>query len=189
MCSGSGAVRTVLNTLHHFGAPETVLVTGKPHVGTDNLVKILKRFRAHLTALGCDIRFNTRVSEFTTHEGRLTGLVTSSGDTLAASQVVLAPGHSAREMYDHLLSSGVELAAKPFAMGFRIEHPQRVIDELQYGEYGAALVEKGKGKVPVADYKFATHMDVNFAMVRTPLRCAAAAVFLHRTVSSSAIES
>lgn len=71
-------------------------------------------------------------------------------------------------MYEHLLESGVELAAKPFAMGFRIEHPQSAVNEVQYGTYGAALVEKGKGKVPVADYKLATKVDVNFAMVRFP---------------------
>lgn len=87
MQAAADAVRTVLNTLHHFGAPATVLVTGKPHVGTDNLVKILKRFRAHLIALGCDIRFSAKVARLTTSDGHVTGIVTEAGETISASKV------------------------------------------------------------------------------------------------------
>jgi uncharacterized protein len=76
-----------------------------------------------------------------------------AGEELRAEKVVLAPGHSARSLYRHLARLGVKLDAKPFAMGFRIEHPQDVIDKVQLGEEAARKVERGAGKVPVADYR------------------------------------
>ncbi|MEW5304163.1 MAG: hypothetical protein WDW36_006794 [Sanguina aurantia] len=146
--------RRVLSILHDHGAPESILVSGKPHLGTDKLINILKSFRKRLIALGVDVRFGTAVQELVLQDGTnaVVGVKTVAGDVIKASKVVLAIGHSARPMYDMLQRCGVHLSAKPFAMGLRIEHPQALIDELQYGKEEAAGVMRGKGTLPVADY-------------------------------------
>jgi hypothetical protein len=82
-----------------------------------------------------------------------------AGEVLKGSKVIIAPGHSAREMYKHLADIGVKLEPKPFSVGFRIEHPQALVDTAQYGEHIAAQVQRGRGKVPVADYRLAANVD------------------------------
>lgn len=156
-------VRQVLETFVKHGAPEHILYTGKPHLGTDGMVRILKSFRKSLTALGVDVRFNTRVVGFEVDRANapgikssvssLRGVLLDDGSCIKAEACVLAPGHSARELYQVLVELGAELLAKPFAVGFRLEHPQRLIDELQYGAVDADKVQRGKGTLPVADYK------------------------------------
>lgn len=173
----SDDVRTVLRSLVAFGAPPEILVTGKPHLGTDRLVRILRNAREYLVGRGADIRFGCTVDrvlfENTDDAGdgrsmRACGVVVrknSRGDTgserpgapetLKAKAVILAAGHSARNLMENLLTDGIELKYQPFAAGFRIEHPQALLNELQYGEDLASLAAKGKGPLPVADYRLA----------------------------------
>ncbi|KAG2425705.1 hypothetical protein HXX76_013547 [Chlamydomonas incerta] len=165
-------VRRVLQALVDFGAPESILVAGKPHLGTDALVRILKRFRAHLQAAGVEVRFGAQVKELVVQRGRCEGVRLTNGDEIRSSGVVLAVGHSARPLYRTLSAAGVHLTAKPFAVGFRIEHPQSLIDEIQYGAEDAAVVMRGKGRLPVADYSLVAEvMD----RLTTPAAAAAAA--------------
>ena len=146
-------VRQVLSTFVEHGAPEHILYTGKPHLGTDGMVRILKSFRKSLVELGVDIRFSTKVVGLDVKSGVLHGVVLEDGSRIDAEACVLAPGHSARDLYTHLAELGVDLEAKPFAVGFRLEHPQQFVNELQYGKEDAEKVLRGAGPLPVADYK------------------------------------
>ena len=164
----SAQVRTVLQTLVRFGAPERILYDGKPHLGTDNLVRLLKRFREELISLGTMIQWDSRVEGLLVENDgaadgedgcrRVVGVRLSNGEELRTDRVVLAAGHSARELYSELISCGATLTPKDFAVGFRIEHPQEVINEAQYGR---ELSEKhchkgGRGPLPPASYRLAT---------------------------------
>ncbi|CAM9747327.1 unnamed protein product [Ectocarpus sp. 6 AP-2014] len=150
-------VRKVLETLVAHGAPERILVDGKPHLGTDRLVRILRDMRAFLIERGATFRFDTKVEALLTRgggdRGAISGLKLADGSEILADRVILAVGHSARPLYERLLESGVSLEAKGIAVGFRIEHPQEMINELRYGAEIASMVDRGKGKVPVADYR------------------------------------
>ncbi|GAX77266.1 hypothetical protein CEUSTIGMA_g4712.t1 [Chlamydomonas eustigma] len=148
----SDPVRRVLQTLVDCGAPESILVSGKPHLGTERLVRLLKTFRSNLQALGVDVRFGTTVKDLMVQGSQCNGVVLDSGEEISSSAVVLAVGHSARSLYKMLHQRGVAITAKSFAMGFRIEHPQSLIDTIRYGAEDAAGVMRGKGKLPVADY-------------------------------------
>lgn len=149
-----------METLVHFGAPKNILVDGKPHLGTDRLIPLLRNFRQHLQGLGVTIKFGTRVDDLLVEEGRVVGVkVSDSKDKLQFNSqklgydgVVLAVGHSARDIYQMLLSHNMVLVPKDFAVGLRIEHPQELINRIQYSTL-ATEVCKGRGKVPVADYK------------------------------------
>lgn len=172
-------VRTVLETLVAFGAPEDILVNGKPHLGTDRLVRILRSAREALQSGGGAVLFGTKCTEVVFSGGAATGAVVcdaeSGGDArfLGADAVVLAPGHSARELYAQLRGAGVAMERKGFAVGFRVEHPQSLINAIQYREF-ARLVRTGRpstdrenaerngggdaalsGRLPVADYRLA----------------------------------
>ncbi|KAK3138772.1 hypothetical protein QOZ80_5AG0373260 [Eleusine coracana subsp. coracana] len=150
----------VMKTLVQFGAPPNILVDGKPHLGTDKLVPLLRNFRQHLTELGVTIRFNTRVDDLIVEDGQVKGIVVSDtklhpgsvNQKLPFDAVVLAVGHSARDTYSMLCKHNVDLSPKSFAVGLRIEHPQELINSIQYSEL-AAEVQKGRGRIPVADYK------------------------------------
>ncbi|CAM9754198.1 unnamed protein product [Pylaiella littoralis] len=150
-------VRKVLETLVAHGAPERILVDGKPHLGTDKLVRILRDLRAMLIERGATFRFDTKVEGFLTRgggeRGAIRGLKLAGGGEIVADRVILAVGHSARPVYERLLDSGVSLQAKGIAVGFRIEHPQEMINELRYGAEIASMVDRGRGKIPVADYR------------------------------------
>lgn len=153
-------VRHVLQVLYELGAPESVLVSGKPHLGTDRLVRILRAFRERLMSLGTEIHFNTRMTELIVQNGQVTGVKLADGSEIKASRVVLAVGHSARDVYLHLREHDVAMTAKPYSMGFRIEHPQALIDTIQYGERDASEhVLRGKGPIPVAEYRLAANFD------------------------------
>jgi uncharacterized FAD-dependent dehydrogenase len=130
---GGARVREVLERMVELGSPDRILIDGRPHLGTDRLVALLKAFRRALVELGCELRFETRVEDFVVDRGRILGVRLQGGETIEASDVILAAGHSARDMYRRLVASGVEVRSKEFAVGFRIEHPQALIDSLQYG--------------------------------------------------------
>ncbi|CAH1426620.1 unnamed protein product [Lactuca virosa] len=156
----SGSVLSVMKTLVRFGAPESILVDGKPHLGTDRLIPLLRNFRQHLQDLGVNIRFGSRVDDLIVENGHVVGVNVSdssgrlgfSSEKLGFDAVVLAVGHSARDVYQMLLSHNTELVPKDFAVGLRIEHPQELINSIQYSKL-ANEVLSGRGKIPVADYK------------------------------------
>ena len=145
-------IRTVLHTLVACGAPEDILISARPHIGTDLLRGVLTKARERLTALGGEVLFSHRVTGLSLRDGRVAGLTALTG---AGAQVVrintdavyLATGHSARDTYAWLREQAVPMAQKPFAMGVRVEHPQALIDRAQYGAQAA-----GAG-LPPADYK------------------------------------
>ncbi|PWA74883.1 FAD/NAD(P)-binding oxidoreductase family protein [Artemisia annua] len=156
----SGSVLSVMKTLVRFGAPESILVDGKPHLGTDRLIPLLRNFRQHLQEIGVNIRFGTRVDDLIVENGHVVGVNVSdssgssqfNSEKLGFDAVVLAVGHSARDVYQTLLSHNVELVPKDFAVGLRVEHPQELINSIQYSKL-ANEVRSGRGKIPVADYK------------------------------------
>ncbi len=147
--------RHVLETIVDLGGPEEILVKGKPHLGTNRLVALCKAFRQRLIEAGCSVRFGALVDEICVSESkgerRVDGVRLEDGEVVDADRVILAVGHSAREMYRHLASLDVALEPKPFAVGFRVEHRQELINDIQYGRY--ADMEG----LPTADYRLAAN--------------------------------
>ncbi|XP_076910870.1 uncharacterized protein LOC143568652 [Bidens hawaiensis] len=162
----SGSVLSVMKTLVRFGAPESILIDGKPHLGTDRLIPLLRNFRQHLQDLGVNIRFGTRVDDLIVENGHVVGVNVSdssgrlqfSSEKLGFDAVVLGVGHSARDVYQMLLSHNMELIPKDFAVGLRVEHPQELINIIQYSKL-ANEVRNGRGKIPVADYKVVEYVQ------------------------------
>lgn len=148
-------VKDVFKTFVEFGAPPEILQMGKPHLGTDRMVKILRNARYELEKMGCEIMFDETCRTVMVEDSKAVGVTTESGKTINAEAVVLATGHSSRALFEQLSNDGVLLEFQSFASGFRIEHPQELLNELQYGERFAKEVERGKGRIPVADYRVA----------------------------------
>lgn len=119
--------------LADFGVPARVLAEAKPHIGTDRLRLVLTRIREALRERGAEIRFGRRVRDLRVENGRVVGVTTDSGEEFRAGAVVLAAGHSARDVYEMLRDRGVALAPKGFAVGVRVEHPAEIIRHIQYG--------------------------------------------------------
>lgn len=149
----SPLVPEVLERLVEVGAPPRILVDAKPHIGTNVLFRMLKTLRARLLSLGVDIRFETRVEKLILDDGRVRGVTTSKGD-LVADRVVLAMGHSARDLFRSLLEQGIPMEPKPFAVGVRIEHPQSLIDASQYHRPPPRPLT-----LPAADYRLACEVQ------------------------------
>jgi uncharacterized FAD-dependent dehydrogenase len=147
--------RKVLAEFIKAGAPEEIAYVSKPHIGTFRLVGMVERMRETITALGGEIRFGSRVERIECtvdgDERRVSGIVLADGTRLAARHVVLAVGHSARDTFQMLQSNGVYLEAKPFSVGFRIEHPQSLIDRVRWGKAA------GHPLLGAADYKLVHH--------------------------------
>jgi uncharacterized FAD-dependent dehydrogenase len=143
--------RKVLTELVEAGAPPEILYVNKPHIGTFRLVKVVESLRAKIESLGGEIRFQSRVEDLVIEDGRVRGLVLAGGERLAADRVVLAVGHSARDTFRMLLDRGVTIEAKPFSIGFRIEHPQTLIDRCRFGP------QAGNPLLGAADYKLVHH--------------------------------
>src|SRR6185312_3543141 len=127
------AVRSVLRALVDHGADREILVDSRPHVGSNRLPKILVGQRADLEMRGATYVWSDAVVDLVITEGRVVGVRTAAGRELVGDAVVLAVGHSARAIYTMLHARGVALEAKPFAVGARVEHPQPLIDRIQYG--------------------------------------------------------
>lgn len=127
-------VRWVMAEFVRFGAKPDILVDAHPHLGTDRLVRIIKTMRAYLIAQGVDYQFETRVDALLMHDQKITGVRTAHGTEIAASAVVLAIGHSARDTFEHLQAVGIQLEAKDFAVGVRTEHEQDWVDACQFGD-------------------------------------------------------
>jgi uncharacterized FAD-dependent dehydrogenase len=151
--------RKVIEEFVKAGAPEEIAWVAKPHIGTFRLVGVVEKMRAEIERLGGEVRFGARVVDLRIEAGRVRGLTIARGSGVAAAreelradQVVLALGHSARDTFAMLHERGVAMQAKPFSIGFRIEHPQSVIDRARFGEKYA-----GHPLLGAADYKLVHH--------------------------------
>lgn len=127
-----GDVRSVLELLVAHGASDDILVEAHPHIGTNKLPQIIMNIRQSILNAGGEVHFNTRVTDFLLHNNSVNGVVTADGREFLATRVILATGHSARDIFEILAAKKVRLEAKSFAMGLRIEHPQALIDAMQY---------------------------------------------------------
>jgi uncharacterized FAD-dependent dehydrogenase len=143
--------RKVLTEFVKAGAPEEILYVSKPHIGTFRLVKMIEQMRHRIEELGGEIRFQQKVDSLEITNGKISGLHISNGDFLPATHVVLAIGHSARDTFEMIHEKGVYVEAKPFSIGFRIEHPQSVIDQARFGP------NAGNKILGAADYKLVHH--------------------------------
>ncbi|MEO3879355.1 NAD(P)/FAD-dependent oxidoreductase [Rheinheimera fenheensis] len=143
--------RKVMSEFVQAGAPAEIMYVSKPHIGTFKLVAMVERMRANIIALGGEIRFSSRVDDLHITNGQITGVTLSSGEQLHSKHVVLAVGHSARDTFQMLYDKGVYVEAKPFSIGFRIEHEQSMIDECRYGP------NAGNPILGAADYKLVHH--------------------------------
>lgn len=143
--------RKVLTEFVKADAPPEILYVSKPHIGTFRLVKMVELMRATIEALGGEIRFETRVTDLEIDNGQMRALHLSTGERLEADHVVLAVGHSARDTFQMLYDRGVHVEAKPFSIGFRIEHPQGLIDRCRFGP------NAGNAILGAADYKLVHH--------------------------------
>ena len=143
--------RKVLEEFVKAGAPDEILYVSKPHIGTFRLTGVVATMREEIKALGGEVRFQQRVSDLLIDDDQLTGVVLESGEQLLSRHVVLALGHSSRDTFRMLHARGVYLEAKPFSVGFRIEHPQSLIDRARLGKYA------GHPKLGAADYKLVHH--------------------------------
>ncbi len=130
-----GDVRDVLRTLVHHGAPDAILVDARPHIGSNRLPQVVSSMRAALEAEGVQFRFDSRVSAIARERPGRHVVHLHSGERLEAAHLVLATGHSARDVFVMLQQIGVPLEAKPFAVGVRVEHPQTVVNSAQYGRH------------------------------------------------------
>lgn len=141
----------ILEQLVAAGAGEEILFDAKPHVGTDVLLTVVQNVRQRIISLGGEVRFCAQVTGLHRENGHICAVELESGERIEANRVILAIGHSARDTFGMLWEKGIEMEAKPFSMGVRIEHPQSLIDESQYGRHDPVL--------PPADYKLVKHLD------------------------------
>lgn len=149
--------RDVLSIFVGAGAPEEILWQAKPHIGTDLLVGVVRRMREDIEAAGGEVRFDTRLDGLAFEDGALRGVdlahVRAGGrETMRADALVLACGHSARDTFSLVRDAGLALERKPFSVGVRIEHPQKLIDRVQYGKAA------GHPALGAAEYKLAAHL-------------------------------
>jgi uncharacterized FAD-dependent dehydrogenase len=147
--------RKVLTEFVKAGAPEDILYVSKPHIGTFRLVKMVEQMRENIIALGGEIRFKSKVTDIVVEgEGsarQLRGVILEGGEELPTRHLVVAPGHSARDTFEMLYERGVYIEAKPFSIGFRVEHPQSLIDVCRFGP------SAGNKILGAADYKIVHH--------------------------------
>ncbi len=143
--------RKVLTEFVKAGAPEEILYVSKPHIGTFRLVKMVENIRREIESLGGEIRFQQQVTDVLIEKGQLRGVILNNGEQLRTDHVILALGHSARDTFHMLYERGVFMEAKPFSVGFRIEHPQKLIDQARFGKFA------GNELLGAADYKIVHH--------------------------------
>jgi uncharacterized FAD-dependent dehydrogenase len=127
-----GDVRRIMEILVAHGASEDILFDAHPHIGTNKLPKLVSELRESILKAGGEIHFNTRVIDLMMQAGAVNGVITQSGDRLEGLAVILATGHSARDIFQLLNQKKILIEAKPFALGVRVEHPQPLIDQIQY---------------------------------------------------------
>ncbi len=148
-----GSVDKILSVLYRHGASSDILVDAHPHIGTDRLPEVIKAMRVTIQKSGGEVLFNHKVDGLVMENGTVTGVRTSDG-TRFDGPVILATGHSARDVYKMLRNSGIALEPKGIAVGVRLEHPQELIDRIQYHS------PNGRGKyLPAAEYSMLTRVD------------------------------
>ena len=143
--------RKVLNEFVAAGAPKEILYESHPHIGTFRLVGMVEKIRTTIQSLGGEIRFESRVDDIEIEKEKVCGVILTNGERIATSHLVLAVGHSARETFEMIHQRGIYIEAKPFSIGFRIEHPQSLIDIARYGR------NAGNPLLGAADYKLVHH--------------------------------
>lgn len=143
--------RKVMHEFVRAGAPEEIMYVSKPHIGTFRLTGVVAAMREEIVALGGEVRFESKVSDLVIDDGQLEGVVLANGETIRSRHVVLALGHSSRDTFRMLHRQNVFIEAKPFAIGFRVEHPQTIIDQARLGKYA------GHPELGAADYKLVHH--------------------------------
>ncbi len=148
-----GNARKILEVLAQFGANEDILIDAHPHVGTDKLPRVIENIRKQIIDSGGNVLFNSRVVDLIIKDNKCKGVILKGGQKLEANSVILATGHSARDIYEMFRKKQIKLEAKPFAMGVRIEHPQALIDTIQYKS------EQRGPYLPAASYSFAEQVD------------------------------
>jgi uncharacterized FAD-dependent dehydrogenase len=148
-----GSVDKILNVLHQHGASRDILVDAHPHIGTDKLPAVIKAMRMTIIRCGGEVHFCTRVDSLVVKNGAVVGVTTADGQSFDG-QVILATGHSARDVYQFLVDGGITVEPKGLAVGVRLEHPQHLIDCIQYHS------PQGRGKhLPAAEYSMLTRVD------------------------------
>jgi uncharacterized FAD-dependent dehydrogenase len=143
--------RKVLDEFVKAGAPSEILYESHPHIGTFRLVGMVEQMRATIQSLGGEIRFGSRVDDIEIADGAVRGVVLASGERIATDHLILAIGHSARDTFAMIHKRGIYIEAKPFSIGFRIEHPQTLIDRARLG------ANAGNPQLGAADYKLVYH--------------------------------
>lgn len=143
--------RKVLEEFVEAGAPAEILYIAKPHIGTFRLVSMVESIRDKITALGGEYRFGAKVDDFDIRDGQIHAVILEDGERIETEHVILAIGHSARDTFSRLHERGVFMQAKPFSIGFRIEHPQGMIDQYRFGSFA------GHPILGAADYKLVHH--------------------------------
>ena len=133
------------------GAPEDILVKARPHIGTDRLIKVVRHVREEIISHGGEVRFGSRVADVIVEHGTLRAVVLADGSVIEGAPIIFAIGHSSRDTFEMLHRRGVPFEAKPFSVGVRIEHPQRLIDQMLYGKWA------GHERLGSAPYKFVAH--------------------------------
>lgn len=148
-----GDIRRVLEILHFHGAQDDILIDAHPHIGTNVLPRVITEIRKSILDAGGEVLFNSRVVDLIVKKEKLVGVELNSGDRLEGEAVILATGHSARDVYELLNRKGIALEAKSFAVGVRVEHPQELIDSIQYHR-----ASRGK-YLPAAAYSFVEQVE------------------------------
>jgi uncharacterized FAD-dependent dehydrogenase len=148
-----GSIIDILETLVYHGAKEDILIDAQPHIGTNKLPKIIANIRETILSFGGEIHFNTKVVDFIIEDNEFKGVILQNNDKVLAKNTILATGHSARDIFNLLDKKSIEIKYKPFAMGIRIEHPQGLIDQIQY-----SCNERGP-YLPPAAYKLVTQTN------------------------------
>ena len=149
-----GDFRNFLEILHFHGAADDILIDSHPHIGTDRLPGVIQNIRKTITSCGGQFFFKSRVTDFVLDGDTIKGVVINDGTKITGSAVILATGHSARDIYRLLHAKGIKMESKTWAMGVRVEHPQELIDQIQYH------TPEGRGKyLPAASYSFSHEVD------------------------------
>ena len=141
----------LLREMVRAGAPEEILVKARPHIGTDRLIKVVRAIREEIISLGGEVRFESRVKDAVIEDGAMRAVALADGDMIESDCFVFGIGHSSRDTFEMLHARGVPFEAKPFSIGARIEHPQKLIDKMLYGRWA------GHERLGSAPYKFVAH--------------------------------
>ncbi len=153
-----GSIDRILSLFLHFGAAENIRYDAHPHIGTNKLPQIITAMRQLISDCGGEIHFEKKLVDFTLKEKQVTAIQTADGDSLSADAYILATGHSARDIFLLLHQKKLQIEAKPFALGVRIEHPQSLIDSIQYAHHAALNYER-KDALPPSSYSLVQQVN------------------------------